>query len=152
MADEFVRVGQFEENSRRMDERFIALEKKMDQGFTHAAKERENILVHLNQRFDAVNQRFDDMKESVNQRFDAVYQRFDGMNQGMNQRFDDMNQGMNQRFDDVHRRLDDLIASVKQGFDTMEKRFDYQNRFVVGVVTTILAATLAVVGKYLFFS
>ena len=59
---------------------------------------------------------------------------------------------MSERFDGVHKRLDDLIASVKQGFDTMEKRFDYQNRFVVGVVTTILAATLAVVGKYLFFS
>ena len=50
MADEFVQIGQFEENSRRMDERFIGLEKKMDQGFAHAAKERENILVQMNQR------------------------------------------------------------------------------------------------------
>ena len=84
-------------------------------------------------------------------RFD-INKRFDEQNASMNRRFDDMKASTNQRFDDVHKRLDDLIASVKQGFDTMEKRFDYQNRFVVGVVTTILAATLAVVGKYLFFS
>ena len=65
MVEEFVRTGQFDEYSRRVDERFVALEKKMEQGFAHAAKERE-------QNFAHVNQRFDDMKESVNQRFDTL--------------------------------------------------------------------------------
>jgi len=76
MAEEFVRAEHFEEFSRRMEGQFRAVEKRVDQGFAHAAKERENILVHLNQRFD-------DMKESVNQRFDGVNQRFDSLEKMM---------------------------------------------------------------------
>ena len=84
MAEEFVRIGQFEEFCRGNDQRFLDLEKKMDQGFAHAAKEREHILEHLNQRFD-------DMKESVNHRFDGVNHRFDGVNQ----RFDSLEKLLN---------------------------------------------------------
>ena len=74
-----------------------------------------------------VNQRFDDMKESVNQRFDAV----------------------NQRFDDMHR-------SMKQGFDNLEKRFDDLRKIVLIMLTALVGATVvSVVGaavKYIFFS
>ena len=63
MADDFVRIGQFEEFCRGNDQRFLDLEKKMDQGFAHASKEREHILVHLNLRFDAMEQRFDAMEK-----------------------------------------------------------------------------------------
>lgn len=68
MADEFVRIGQFEQFCRGNDQRFLDLEKKMDQGFAHASKEREHILVHLDQRFENVNQRFD----SLEKRFDDL--------------------------------------------------------------------------------
>ena len=37
MADEFVRIGQFEEFCRGNEQRFLDLEKKMDQGFAHAS-------------------------------------------------------------------------------------------------------------------
>ena len=37
----------------------------MEQGFAHAAKEREQILVAMNQRFDGVNQRFDEHLFSI---------------------------------------------------------------------------------------
>ena len=77
MAEEFVRTEHFDEFGRRIDERFLGVEKRMEQGFAHAAKERENILVHLNQRFDDMNQRFDDMKENMNQRFDGLETRMD---------------------------------------------------------------------------
>ena len=77
MAEEFVRIGQFEQFCRGNEQRFLDLEKKMDQGFAHAAKEREHILVHLSQRFD-------DMKESVNHRFDGVNQRFDSLERQLN--------------------------------------------------------------------
>ena len=143
MAEEFVRIGQFEEFSRRIDERFLGLEKKMEQGFAHAAKERENILVQLNQRLD-------DMKESVNKRFDGVNQRFDSVNQrfdGVNQRFGDLTESMNQRFDRVNQRFDDMKESVSQRFDTLEKMVLWQNRIAVSILLVILAAAL----KYLFF-
>ena len=37
----------------------------MEQGIAHAAKEREQILVSMNQRFDGVNQRIDDLRDGV---------------------------------------------------------------------------------------
>ena len=73
MAEEFVRKEYFEEFSRRIDERFLGVEKRMEQGFVHAAKERElgfahaakereQNFVHLNQRFDSLEKRFDDLR------------------------------------------------------------------------------------------
>ena len=76
MAEEFVRKEHFEEFSVRIAERFLGVEKQMEQGFAHAEKAREQNFVHLNQRFDdmtqSVNQRFDDLKESVNHRFNSL--------------------------------------------------------------------------------
>ena len=61
MAEEFVRREHFEEFSLRMDERFLSLEKRMEQGFAHAEKAREQNLVHVNQRFDGLEKRLDDL-------------------------------------------------------------------------------------------
>ena len=128
MADEFVRIGQFEEFCRGNDQRFLDLEKKMDQGFAHAAKEREHILEHLNQRFD-------DLKESLDHRFDGVNHRFEGVNH----RFD----GVNQRFDGVNQRFD----GVNQRFDSLEKMLIWHNRIFLSILLVILAGAV----KYLFF-
>ena len=129
MAEEFVRTVQFDEFSRRIGERFVGLETKIEQGLAHAAKEREQNFVHLNQRLD-------DLKESVNQRFDD-------MNRGINQRFDDMNRGINQRFEGVNQRFE----GVNQRFDSLEKLLNWQNRMMMGIFAVILAAAV----KYLFF-
>ena len=135
MAEEFVRIGQFEESLRRIDERFLGIEKVMEQGFAHAAKEREHILVHMNQRFDDMNQRFDDM----------------------NHRFDDMNRGMNQRFDDMNHRFDDMNRGINERFDSLDKRLDDQRKIVsvllTAIVTTMAVGAAAGVGaalKYIF--
>ena len=58
MAEEFVRTAHFDAFSRRIDERILGVEKRMEQGFAHAAKEREQILVAMNQRFEEVSRRF----------------------------------------------------------------------------------------------
>ena len=139
MAEDFVRIGQFEEFCRGNDQRFVDLEKKMDQGFAHATKEREHILVHLNQRFDDMLSIVDLRIDGVNQRIDGVNQRFDGVNQrfdGVNQRFD----GVNQRFDGLSQRIDD----VKDGLD---KQLAFQNKFVIGMFLMMLAGLI----KFLFF-
>lgn len=72
MAEEFVRKEHFDEYALRIDERFLGLEKQMEQGFAHAEKQREQNFVHLNQRFD-------DMTQSVNRRFDSLENRFDDL-------------------------------------------------------------------------
>ena len=43
MAEEFVRIGQFEEFAARMSVSFESVEKRMEQGFAHAEKAREHI-------------------------------------------------------------------------------------------------------------
>ena len=45
MADELVRKEHFDEYVLRMDERFLGIEKRMEQGFAHAEKAREQDLV-----------------------------------------------------------------------------------------------------------
>ena len=98
MAEEFVRTAHFDAFSRRIDERILGVEKRMEQGFAHAAKEREQILVAMNQRFDGVNQRFDDLRDGGNERLADL-------RDGVDRRFDDLKAGMNQRFDEVNRRF-----------------------------------------------
>ena len=80
MAEEFVRTEHFKEFSRRIDERILGVEKRMDQGFAHAEKAREQNLVHINQRFDDMNRRFDDMNRGMNYRFDSLEKRMDFQN------------------------------------------------------------------------
>lgn len=91
MAEEFVRIVQFGEFVKRIEERFDHLEKELvnvntlaDQRYesinrrlADAEKARDQNLVH-------VNQRFDDLKESVNQRFEGVNQRFDSLEKLLN--------------------------------------------------------------------
>ena len=48
MAEEFVRKEHVEEFTRRFGERFLGVEKRMEQGFAHAEKAREQNFVHLN--------------------------------------------------------------------------------------------------------
>lgn len=60
MADEFVRREHFDEHVLRLDERFLSLEKRMEQGFAHAEKAREQNFVHLNQRFDSLERRMEE--------------------------------------------------------------------------------------------
>ena len=61
MAEEFVRKEHVDEYVLRMDERFIGIEKRMEQGFAHAEKAREQNLVHINRRFDSLEKRMDQL-------------------------------------------------------------------------------------------
>lgn len=85
MADEFIRKEHFDEHVLRIDERFLSLEKRMEQGFAHAEKAREQILVHINQRFD-----------DLEKRFDGVEKRFDGLERRMEHGFSELRADMRQ--------------------------------------------------------
>ena len=67
MADEFVRREHFDEYVLRMDERFLGIEKRMEQGFAHAEKAREQNLVHVDQRFDNLEKRMDQLHMDMRQ-------------------------------------------------------------------------------------
>ena len=57
----------------------------------------------IHQRFDAIDQRFDDLRAEMNQRFDHV-----------NLRIDDLRDDMNKRFEAVNERLDGLTDEVSE--------------------------------------
>lgn len=73
MADEFIRKEHFDEHVLRIDERFLSLEKRMEQGFAHAEKAREQNLVHVNQRFDDVEKRFDSLERRMEHGFSELH-------------------------------------------------------------------------------
>ncbi len=60
-------------------------------------------------KFEAMNQRFDDLIQSMNQRFDAVDQRFVDLIQNTNQRFDAVDQRMDRMTDSIDALRGDLV-------------------------------------------
>ena len=48
-----------------MDERFLGIEKRMEQGLAHAEMAREQDFVHINPRLDDMNKRFDDLRNTM---------------------------------------------------------------------------------------
>ena len=140
MAEEFVSKELFGEFVKRMDDRFDAQDKRIEDGFAHA-----NQLA--DQRYDSINQRLADAEKAREQGFVHVNQRFDDMNQ----RFDDMNH----RFDDMNHPFDDMNRSMNHRFDNLEKRFDDLRKIVLIMLAALVSATVvSVVGaavKYIFF-
>ena len=72
MADEYVRVEQFGEFVKRMEERFDHADELADQRydslnrrFADAEKAREQNLVHMNQRFDSMEKRMDQLHDQL---------------------------------------------------------------------------------------
>ena len=84
----------------------VRLEKLDERTRADAAALRE----HFDERFDAVNARFDTMNARTGERFDAVNARFDTMNARFDERFD----AMNTRFDDLYRHVADPGESAGQ--------------------------------------
>ena len=89
-----------------------------------AALAQFGIVYPIQQRFDGIDQRFDDLRADMNQRFGGIDQRFGGIDQ----RFDDLRAEMNQRFGAIDQRFDDLRAEMNHRFDAQDKyinqRFD----------------------------
>ena len=66
----------------------------------------------MDQRFEAVGQRFESMEARMDQRFEAVDQRFESMEAGINQRFESMEAGFNKRFTFLENLLMVVIAGI----------------------------------------
>ena len=109
MAEEFVRIVQFGEFVKRMEEGFVRVSELADQ------------------RYDSINQRLADAEKARDQNQVHVNQRFDDMNH----RLDDMNRSVNQRFDGMDR-------SINYRFDGLEKLIAFQNKIVLGILGVIV--------------
>ena len=89
-----------QEKPSSIEERLIRLEEGQKALNQRIDELRDSLRREMIARFAAVDQRF----ASIDQRFASIDQRFDDMNK----RFDDMNKRFDNRFDDINKRFDDL--------------------------------------------
>ena len=61
-----------------------------------------------------INRGFDDLRSEMSSRFEAADQRFDDLRSDMNQRFNDLRSDMNQRFNDLRLEMNQRLDSVDQ--------------------------------------
>ena len=71
----------------------------------------------MNQNFDAVNLRFDDLRSEMNERFGD-------MQEGVNQSLGDMNQRIGELRTDMNQRFGDLRSEMNARFDAVDQRLD----------------------------
>ena len=96
------------------------------------------IIDPIHQRFDAIDQRFGDLRAEMSARFDAQDKRIDDLKAEMNTRFDAQDKHINQRFDaqdkHINQRFDAQDKHINQRFDAQDKyinqRFDAQDKYI----------------------
>ena len=87
----------------------------------------------MEQRFAAVDRRFDSMQKQMDERFEAVEKRFDALQLQMDQRFaaadarfEAILREMDKRFDAVDRRFEEQREQTNKRFEAVDKRFEEQ--------------------------
>ncbi|MFQ6124576.1 MAG: DUF3782 domain-containing protein [Candidatus Heimdallarchaeota archaeon] len=95
------------------------------------------------QRFKAMDKRFEDLLQTMNARFEAVDKRFEAVDkrfEAVDKRFEDLLQTMNARFEAVDKRfeaVDKRFESMQQNFQTMVAELDKGFQTVRRDVATI---------------
>ncbi|MFW6344564.1 MAG: hypothetical protein ACOC2B_07455 [Sediminispirochaetaceae bacterium] len=105
----------------KMDDRFAAMDKRFDE------------LIHqMDTRFAAMDTRFDELIHQMDKRFEA-----------MDKRFDDLIHYMDKRFEANDKRLEAMQHETDKRFDSIDRRFTHMFRFMT-LGFTILAMLLTV--------
>lgn len=102
------------------------LEIKMDERFDAVNQRFESLESTMDKRFDAVNQRFESLESTMDERFDAVDQRFESLESKVDERFNAVNQrfeAVDQRFESVNQRFESLESTMDQRFDAIDDQF-----------------------------
>ena len=76
----------------------------------------------MEQRFAAVDRRFDSMQKQMDERFEAVDKRFDAVQLQMDQRF----AAADARFEAILREMDKRFDAVEKRFEAVDRRFEEQ--------------------------
>ena len=102
------------------------------------------------QRFEAVDQRFEELKAHNDERFDAVDQRFEELKAHNDERFDAVDQRFeeskthsDERFDAVDSRFEESRAHSDKRFDDLNARFTTLT-WMIGVGFVVLASLTTV--------
>ena len=108
---------------------------------------------YLRGAFEQMNQRFDNLVQSIDQRFEQVNHRFEQVDK----RIDDLIQLFNYRFEQIDKRfeqVDKRFEQLERRFETIETRvsgvegqLNTQLRWIIGLMAPIYLALIALVVK-----
>ena len=71
----------------------------------------------VNRQFDAIDKRFDALKDDIDKRFDTVDKRFDAAGDAVHTRFE----AVDRRLDGIDKRIDGLAADWRVSLDVHER-------------------------------
>jgi len=88
----------------------------------------------MNERFVAIDKRFDDFTANIDKRFDAMDKRFDDFTANINKRFEEFTANINKRFDDANTKSHREFVGIMLGFLSI-------NLVIIGSVVGLIAKT-----------
>lgn len=94
---------------------------------------------YLRGAFEQMNQRFDNLVQSIDQRFDSLAQSVDHRFDSVDQRFEQVDK----RFEQLERRFEAIEARVSG----VEGQLNTQLRWIIGLMAPIYLALIALVVK-----
>lgn len=104
----------------------------------------------LEERFDAIERRFDDHREENRRQFDEMNRRIGEAQEESNRKFGEVDRRfgeVNERFGEMNRRLesvDDRIAELQTGMIGLHAAL---NRGTLGVIATLIGVMVAILLK-----
>ena len=129
LTENIVRKDNYEKEQLKVSSEIQNLTEIVKQGF-----------LRMDERFEAVDKRFEDLYHYMDKRFDAVDKRFEAVDK----RFEDLYHYMDKRFEDSRQSINDQLKESKQD---MDKRFS-QLQWTMGLGFTILAALMGIFNFY----
>ena len=92
----------------------------------------------IDQRFEQVDQRFEQQQTSIDQRFEQLQTSLDQRFEQVDQRFEQLQTSLDQRFEQVDQRFEQLQQSLDQRFDQLDQRFAYQENLTLVLIAGVL--------------
>ena len=108
---------------------------------------------YLRGAFEQMNQRFDNLVQSIDQRFDSLAQSIDHRFDSVNHRFEQVDKHFEQmegRFEQVDKRFEQLerrFEAIEVRVSSVEGQLNTQLRWIIGLMAPIYLALIALVVK-----
>ena len=90
-------------------------------------------------RFEAIDRRFEEMREDMNKRFEEMREDMDKRFDAMDRRFEELREDMDKRFEAMDRRFE----AVDRRFELIEGRMERQFLWLVGLLVSLTGVILA---------
>ena len=104
--------------------------------------------VHIESKIDWLQSTMNLRFEAMNERFVAIDKRFDDHTANINKRFEEFSANMDKRFDDftanINKRFEEFTANINKRFDDANTK---SHREFVGIMLGFLSINLVIIGS-----